>query len=54
MNISSLENWQFNQKLARPLLHTYKDCPYNPTKHESKKNSKIPIFQLFSELVEIW
>ena len=31
-----------------------KDCPYNPTKYESKQNLKTPIFQLFSELGEIW
>ena len=30
-----------------------KDCPYNLTKYESKWNSKISIFQLFTELGEI-
>ena len=25
------------------------DCPHNLTKYETKQNSKIPIFQLFSE-----
>ena len=39
MNISFLENWQFS---------------HNLTKYENKRNSKIPIFQLFSELWEIW
>ena len=47
MNISFPENWQFNNKLTPPLLPTY---PHNLTKHESKGNSKIPIFGLFSEL----
>ena len=54
MNISFLENWQFNNKSAPPLTHIPKDCPYNLTKYESKQNSEIPIFQLFSELGEIW
>ena len=46
-----------NHKLAPPLLHTYqasKSVLTNPTKYESKQNSKIPIFQLFNGLGEIW
>ena len=55
MNIILLENWQFNHKLAPPLLHIpTKDCPHNLAKYESKQNSKLPIFQLFSQLGEIW
>ena len=57
MNISFLENWQFNHKLAPPHLHTLpslKPCPHNLTKYETKRNSKIPTFQLFRELAEVW
>ena len=51
MNNSFLENWQFNHKSAPPPAP--KDCPYNLTKYESKKNSEILIFQLFNKLGEI-
>ena len=51
-----LENWQFNHKLAPLPLHipSLKDCPHNLTKYESKQNSEIPVFQLFSEFGDIW
>ena len=55
MNIYFFENWQFILKLA-PLsfIPSLKDCPHNLTKYETKRNSKVPIFKLFSELGEIW
>ena len=34
-----------------PILKEY---PHNLTKYESKKNTKIPIFHLISELGKIW
>ena len=42
--------------LAPTLLHipSLKYCPHNLTKYEAKQNSKIPIFELFSEFGEIW
>ena len=57
MNIFFLENWQFNKKSGSPSpihIPSLKDCPHSLTKYESKRNSKIPIFQLFSELGEVW
>ena len=56
MNISFLENLQFNQRLALLLLYKpiLKDYPRDLRKYESKQNSKISSFQLFSELGEIW
>ena len=57
MNISFLENWQFNRKLGPPLSSTnilnLKDYPHSPTKCEINRTSKIPISQLFSELGKI-
>ena len=55
MNIFFHGNWQFNHQLAPPLLHvlSLKDCPRNLTKYEGKQSSKLPIFQLISELGEI-
>ena len=55
MNIFFLENWQFNHKLAPPLLNlpSLKDCPHSLAKYESKQNSKLSIFQLISEVGEI-
>ena len=57
INIYFLEKWQFNHNLAPPFLHTYqawKTVLTILTKYESKWNSTISIFQLFSELGEIW
>ena len=55
MNISFLENWQFNQRLALLLLYKpiLKNCPRDLTKYESKQNSKISSFHLFRELEDI-
>ena len=52
IKIALLENWQFHYKLAPSLLH----MPERLTiYHETKSDSKIPIFQFFfSELGEIW
>ena len=54
MNIF-FEHWHFNNNNL-PLLHipSLKDCPHDLRKYESKRNLKIPIFELFSELGEIW
>ena len=53
-----LENWQFNDKLNFPLFSAVilclKNYPLNLTKYEINKTSKIPLFQLFSELERIW
>ena len=58
MDISFLENWQFNYKLGPPLSFTsilcLKDYPRNLTKYEISGTSKIPISQLFSEFGKIW
>ena len=35
-------------------IPSFKDCSYNLTKYESKWNSRISIFQLLSDLGEIW
>ena len=56
MNISFLENWQFNRQIGfSSSTHTprMKEYPHNLTKYVSEQNSKIPIFQLFSKLREI-
>ena len=57
MNIYFLKNWQFNHKLARASptqIPSLKNGPYNLTKYESKWNSDISIFKLFSKLGEVW
>ena len=58
MNIFFPEKWQFNHKLDASLSPTNKPClkdyPHNLTKYEIKRTSKIPIFELFSELRKIW
>ena len=56
MDISFSENWQFNLKLAhlsysRTMPEWLSSQSY---KYKSKGNSKIPIFELFSKLREIW
>ena len=44
----------FKYKFKRHLqILSYTYCPHNLTKYESKRNSKIPIFQLISEMGEI-
>ena len=56
MNIFFLKTGNLITNLAPTLLHmaSLKYCPPNLTKYEGKQNLKIPIFQLFSELGEIW
>ena len=53
-----LENWQFYHQLGPPLssksILCLKDYCHNLTKYEIKGDSKIPICQLFSELVKVW
>ena len=54
MNIYFVENKSQIGSPSPTHIPSLKDCPQNPTKYESMWNSKIQIFQLFSELGEIW
>ena len=53
MNIYFVENKSQIGSPSPTHIPSLKDCPQNPTKYESMWNSKIQIFQLFSELGEI-
>ena len=42
------------KNISSPLHYRYLDNPHNYIQCENKETSKIPIFQLFSELGKIW
>ena len=48
INMSILENWLFNHKLAAPLLlvPSLKDCPCNLIKYESKQKLESRYYNL--------
>ena len=51
MNVSFLENWQFNHKLAPPFLHTYQTQKIVLIIRQNIKVSKIQKYQFSNSLV---